>query len=87
MIYKKLTCSVKGFVVGIVEFDGYNSDDVEKAIKAVESAKENLGLHVESLLKTPDGYCDRLYKFTMKKTDTPEHFRCLAEKARCDGWE
>lgn len=75
-------------MVGTIEFDGYLPEDIEKAIAAVTEANAKLGLTMYSLKKALDGYdTDRRYIFQMQKTDTPEHFKCLASEAKCLGWE
>lgn len=87
MITKTLTCSAKGNIVGEIRFDGYNTDDIEKAMSEAKDAKEKLGLKMYCLKRKDDTYNNTTYVIRMIKTDTAEHFHHLAGKARCRGWE
>lgn len=83
---KTLTCSANGAVKGVIRF---RPDDIEDAINAALEAKKELGLQIRRMecdaasIESSYSY----YMIVLRKTETPEHFVCLAEKAKKMGWE
>jgi hypothetical protein len=82
MIFKRLSCSVTGKVEGKIEFA---TAEIADAIKAACESRDQMGLQI-SYIEFEKTFYD---KFTIKmtKTDTPEHFKCLADQAKKMGWE
>lgn len=83
-ITKKLTCSVRGNVAGIVQFE---SSEIEAAMNAAVEGRDKLGLQIERVHRKLDWYNETTYEIILKKTDTSQHFASLADKAKCLGWE
>ena len=83
-ITKKLTCSVRCNVVGIVQFE---SSEIEAAMNAAVEGRDKLGLQIERVHRKLDWYNETTYEIVLKKTDTSQHFASLADKAKCLGWE
>jgi hypothetical protein len=80
MVTKSLSCSVNGTVVGKIE---YNSDAISDAIAEAIEGRDKLGLKISHMGKA----CfDGNYVIELRKTDTPEHFKCLAAEAKALGW-
>lgn len=87
MISKKLTCSATGTIVGTILLDGYSEKEIEEALKEIQSAKEKLGLQMESITKKENYFDERHIEIRMSKKESPDHFKCLAQTAKCNGWE
>ena len=83
-ITKKLTCSVRGNVIGIVQFE---SSEIEAAMNAAVEGRDKLGLQIDRVRRKLDWYNETTYEIVLKKTDTSQHFASLADKAKCLGWE